>query len=94
MSPRCVPKSKPAACSRSVSEIDAHVGDRMRARREQLGMSDDALALALGISCRTLGSYETGTVRPTPAKLSAIATVLAVPISYFFDGREEPSDQT
>lgn len=88
MSPQCLPKSKLSARRHSISEVDAHVGGRIRAQREQLGMAEDALALALGISRRTLRSYENGTVRPPPPKISAIAVVLEVPISYFFDGRE------
>lgn len=48
-------------------------------------MSRDALASAVRISRRKLRAYETGATRLMPAELSAIATVLAVPISYFFD---------
>jgi transcriptional regulator with XRE-family HTH domain len=77
------------ACRRSTGEIDAHVGARMRARREQLGMSRDELARDVRASSRAVQSYETGTVRPRPARLSAIATALEVPISYFFDGADQ-----
>jgi transcriptional regulator with XRE-family HTH domain len=79
-------KGKTPWCGRTVSQIDVHVGTRMQARREQLGMSDTELAVAVGISRRTLRSYEVGTVRPTPARLAAIATTLAVPIAFFFEG--------
>lgn len=80
---------KVPACRRHSSEIDAHVGTRMRTRREQLGMSHSDFARAVRISRRTLRSIETGTVRPMPATLFAISTTLAVPISYFFAGVEQ-----
>jgi len=79
-------REKISSCDRTASQIDVHVGNRIRARREQLGMSDTELAVAVGISRRTLQSYEIGTVRATPARLAAIATTLAVPIAFFFDG--------
>jgi transcriptional regulator with XRE-family HTH domain len=79
-------REKSSACDRTASQIDVHVGNRIRARREQLGMSDTELAVAVGISRRTLQSYEIGTVRATPARLAAIATTLAAPIASFFDG--------
>lgn len=70
------------------SEIDAHVGARIRVRRNQLGMSQDTLARALRISRRKLRAYETGAARPNPAELGDIATALAVSIAYFFEGLE------
>jgi transcriptional regulator with XRE-family HTH domain len=79
-------RGKTSSCGRTPSQIDVHVGNRIRARRGQLGMSDAELAVAVGISRRTLRSYEIGTVRPMPARLAAIATTLAVPIAFFFDG--------
>jgi transcriptional regulator with XRE-family HTH domain len=79
-------RGKPPSCIRTASQIDVHVGNRIRARREQLGMSEAELAVAVGISRRTLHSYEIGTVRPTPVRLAAVATTLAVPIAFFFDG--------
>jgi transcriptional regulator with XRE-family HTH domain len=63
-----------------------HVGTRINARREQLEISQDALARAVGISRRKLLVFETGAARASPAELSVIATVLAVPISYLFEG--------
>lgn len=80
-------------CGRGPSDIDARVGAQIRARRAQLGLSDDELARALRISRRALRNYETGMVRPTPTELCAIATFLAVSIAYFFEPIERSQAQ-
>jgi transcriptional regulator with XRE-family HTH domain len=87
-------KGKTPSCGRTASKVDVHVGNQIRARREQLGMSGGELADALGISRRTLQSYEIGTVRPTPARLAAIAATLAVSIAFFFDGMLQSRGET
>jgi transcriptional regulator with XRE-family HTH domain len=87
-------KKIPACQQRNASKIDAHVGNRIRARREQLNMSADALARAVRISRRKLEVYETGTGRLGAAHLSAIATVIGVPIWYFFDEIEQSPGET
>lgn len=66
------------ACGGSAPAIDLRVGARMRAQREQLGMSEASPARAVHVSS------EDGEVRPKPAELYAIATVLKVSLSYFF----------
>ena len=86
MTPYWSNRGKPPSCGRTASQIDVHVGNRIRARREQFGMSDAELAVAVGVSRRTLRSYEIGAVRPMPGLLAAIATTLAVPIAFFFEG--------
>ena len=73
------------ACRRRSSEVDAHVGARIRVRREALGMSRVDLARAVHVSRGTLRSCETGTVPTTPAELCAIATILGVSLSCFFE---------
>jgi transcriptional regulator with XRE-family HTH domain len=91
---KCAPNT-PEAPSRPIpNEIDVQVGIQIRARREQLGMSRDDLALELGISRRTLQAYETGKVRPMPARLREISEALEVPISYLFDKVEDSLGET
>jgi len=63
---------------------DGSVGARIRQRRQALGMSQIELARMLGAAPQQLRRYERGLDRVSPAHLSALATALRVPISYFF----------
>lgn len=70
--------------------IDIHVGKRIRLRRLLLGMNQEALANALGLTFQQVQKYEGGANRVSASRLSAIAAILDVPISFFF-GDLEPS---
>jgi transcriptional regulator with XRE-family HTH domain len=65
--------------------IDIHVGKRIRIRRVLLGMNQETLAGALGLTFQQVQKYEVGTNRISASRLSAVAETLGVPISYFFD---------
>jgi transcriptional regulator with XRE-family HTH domain len=78
--------------------IDVHVGNRIRMRRLLLGMNQETLANALGLTFQQVQKYEGGANRVSASRLSAMAEILNVPISYFFgDLRDEaeisPEDQ-
>jgi transcriptional regulator with XRE-family HTH domain len=64
--------------------IDVHVGKRIRLRRLLLGMNQERLANALGLTFQQVQKYEHGANRVSASRLSAIADILGVPISYFF----------
>ena len=64
--------------------IDVHVGKRIRMRRLLLGMNQETLANALGLTFQQVQKYEGGANRVSASRLSAMAEILAVPISYFF----------
>lgn len=66
--------------------VDLHVGLRLRARRRELGISQDTLAAALGLTFQQVQKYERGTNRVSASKLYAIALTLRAPVSYFFNG--------
>lgn len=66
-------------------QIDIHVGNRLRARRLVLGLSQEKLGERLGITFQQIQKYEKGTNRVSASKLQAAAEVLGVPISYFFE---------
>lgn len=70
--------------------VDVHVGSRLRIRRTLLGISQDRLGSALGITFQQVQKYERGTNRISASKLFDFARVLEVPISYFFDEFAEP----
>ncbi len=71
--------------------IDVHVGNRIRMRRLLLGMNQETLANALGLTFQQVQKYEGGANRVSASRLSAMAEILGVPISYFF-GDLQPED--
>jgi transcriptional regulator with XRE-family HTH domain len=65
--------------------IDVHVGTRLRQRRVLLGQNQATLGKALGLTFQQIQKYENGANRISASKLYEFATVLDVPISYFFE---------
>ncbi|OCJ11476.1 transcriptional regulator [Rhizobium sp. AC44/96] len=68
------------------NDIDVNVGQRIRLRRQILGMSQTTLGDALGITFQQVQKYEKGTNRVGASRLSHIASILSVPVSHFFEG--------
>jgi transcriptional regulator with XRE-family HTH domain len=60
-------------------------------RREALGMSQGALGRSLGVTFSQVQKYEKGSNRIGAGRLYQVATVLGVPVQYFFEGIEEPA---
>lgn len=65
--------------------VDKHVGSRVRMRRVLIGMSQEKLGEALGITFQQIQKYEKGTNRIGASRMQQIATVMAVPVSFFFE---------
>jgi transcriptional regulator with XRE-family HTH domain len=65
--------------------VDKHVGSRVRMRRVLIGMSQEKLGEALGITFQQIQKYEKGTNRIGASRMQQIATVMSVPVSYFFE---------
>ncbi|MCG7505506.1 helix-turn-helix domain-containing protein [Mesorhizobium retamae] len=65
--------------------IDIHVGSRIRLRRNMLGMSQEKLGENLGITFQQIQKYEKGTNRVGASRLQAIASILSVPVAFFFE---------
>jgi transcriptional regulator with XRE-family HTH domain len=66
--------------------IDAHVGERIRLRRTELGLTQEQLAEALDVSYQQIQKYETGTNRVSAGRMLEIARKLGVDVRYFFEG--------
>jgi len=66
--------------------IDVHVGRRVRMRRMMLGMSQEKLNDALGITFQQVQKYEKGTNRISAGRLQRTAEVLQVLVPFFFEG--------
>ena len=71
------------------SPIDTHVGARIRLRRTLLGMSQERLGEALGLTFQQVQKYERGANRVGASRLFDLSRVLDVPISFFFDDMPE-----
>lgn len=77
---------RPAAAPLRAGAVDRHVGVRIRERRLLLGMSQQQLAEAIGVTYQQAHKYERGLNRISAGRLYGIAQVLGVPVSWFFDG--------
>lgn len=68
------------------NHIHRHIGSRVRARRTMLGMSQERLADALGLTFQQVQKYEKGMNRIGASRLLQIAGILDVSIEFFFEG--------
>lgn len=65
--------------------VDVHVGGRVRMRRTLLGMSQEKLGEAIGLTFQQVQKYERGTNRIGASRLHDLSKVLDVPIGFFFE---------
>ena len=70
---------------KSPNPIDKHVGSRVRMRRVLIGMSQEKLGGALGLTFQQVQKYEKGTNRIGASRLQQIAGILSVPPAFFFE---------
>ncbi len=66
--------------------IDLHVGQRMRAERKKLKMTQTSLGNMLGVTYQQVQAYEKGNCRVDLSRLIHVSIILKVPVSLFFDG--------
>jgi transcriptional regulator with XRE-family HTH domain len=83
---------------RRVTAVDTHVGLKVRARRNLLGLTQTELADAAGITFQQIQKYEKGTNRVGAGRLMQFSEALGVPPSYFFEGaptvgKKQPAPQ-
>lgn len=69
--------------------VDRHVGLRIRIRRKEVGVSQERLAEALGITFQQVQKYERGANRVSASKLWEIARALNTGVGYFYEGLGE-----
>src|SRR6478735_9540002 len=75
------------------TQIDKHVGRRIRERRMVLGLSQQQLATIIGVTYQQAHKYERGLNRISAGRLFEIAQVLGVGVSWFFEGLSADSEQ-
>jgi transcriptional regulator with XRE-family HTH domain len=75
--------------SSAPNPVDTHVGTRVRLRRTLLGMSQEKLGEAIGLTFQQVQKYERGANRIGASRLYDLSQVLDVPVSFFFDDMPE-----
>ena len=71
---------------RSPNPVDKHVGSRVRMRRMMLGISQEKLGQALGLTFQQVQKYEKGMNCIGASRLQHISDILQVPAAFFFEG--------
>lgn len=69
--------------------VDIHVGSRVRLRRTLLGLSQEKLGEAVGLTFQQIQKYERGANRIGASRLFEFSRILDVPVSFFFDDMAE-----
>ena len=69
--------------------VDEHVGGRVRYRRTLLGVTQQQLAEALGVTFQQVQKYEKGANRIGSSRLYDLSNILDVPVGYFFEEMSE-----
>ncbi len=71
------------------TQIDKHVGRRIRERRMVLGLSQQQLASIIGVTYQQAHKYERGLNRISAGRLFTVAKALAGEPGWFFENRSE-----
>src|SRR5919205_2368221 len=85
MSPSQPPRRRGRPKTGTPNPIDVRVGTRLRLRRNMLGLSQEKLGEAIGLTFQQVQKYERGANRIGASRLHELSRVLDVPISFFFD---------
>lgn len=71
---------------RAANAVDRRLGQRVRTRRLEIGMSQEKLAEILGVTFQQVQKYEKGVNRIAASRLFDISGALDMSISKFFEG--------
>lgn len=71
--------------SKRADKVDAHIGRRIQFRRIMLGETQRGLGEKLGVSFQQVQRYELGANQVSASRLLALANLLDVPVTYFFE---------
>jgi transcriptional regulator with XRE-family HTH domain len=71
---------------RAANAVDRKLGQRVRTRRLEIGMSQERLAELLGVTFQQVQKYEKGVNRIAASRLFDISAALDMPVSRFFEG--------
>lgn len=68
------------------TEIDVHIGRRLRARMQIMGVTQEKLGEKIDVTFQQIQKFLDGKNRITAASLWHFSHALDVPIDYFFEG--------
>lgn len=71
---------------RAANALDKRLGQRVRTRRLEIGMSQEKLAELLGVTFQQVQKYEKGVNRIAASRLFDISAAVDMPIARFFEG--------
>jgi transcriptional regulator with XRE-family HTH domain len=71
---------------RAANAVDRRLGQRVRTRRLEIGMSQERLAEVLGVTFQQVQKYEKGVNRIAASRLFDISAALDMSIARFFEG--------
>lgn len=74
-----------------INPVDIYIGNKVRARRNLLGLSQEELAHSIGLTFQQVQKYEKGVNRISVSRLVDICRTLKAPIEYFFDSGLPPA---
>lgn len=77
----------------AANPVDVHVGQRICLRRKVLGMTQEKLASALGLTFQQVQKYERGMNRVGASRLWDLSKVLNVPVNFFFEEMSFSTDE-
>ena len=72
--------------SRSPTEIDKHIGQRLKELRRMRGLSQKELGDTVSLSLKQIRKYEHGENRISASKLYDFSVILSVQAEYFYEG--------
>lgn len=71
---------------RQANTVDRRLGQRVKQRRLELGLSQERLAELLGVTFQQIQKYEKGANRIAASRLFDLSGALGVAVSYFYEG--------
>ena len=80
--------------TKRVTKIDEHVGKKLKLIRIHLGLSQQELGRLIGITFQQIQKYEKGVNRISCGKIYELSRVLNIPVSYFFQGLDDKSENS
>jgi transcriptional regulator with XRE-family HTH domain len=81
-----VGKKKPKKKMRSAGPGDVVLGKKIRLRRIERNLSQEGLAVRLGVTFQQVQKYEKGKNRVSVTRLQQIAVALNTPTDFFYEG--------
>jgi transcriptional regulator with XRE-family HTH domain len=80
---KLTPSQSKVASKKNTFALDEIIGSRVRAKRMEIGMSQETLGKALGLTFQQVQKYEKGVNRIGAGRLSQIADILGTEMGYF-----------